>query len=382
VAMAALGTFWGGFAAYLPEYKLRAGVEDGVFGLILLGSALGGMIGMAAAPRVGRWLGGRVMPILATLLALAALAPLAIGSALSLALVLVVMGATMSSLDIAANVRISELEEESNLPLMNWNHAMFSLGLAAAAFLAGIARRAGVAPELSLPVLFAILAFAMLAMIERRRPVAIAGGPAAHGGTPWPVVLPAAAILFAAFVTENTTETWSALHIERDLGAAAGDGAFGPAMFGLVMGLCRLAGQLLAARLGEARLVAISALFGVAGAVLTWLAWAPAIAVLGVGLIGAGVAVVVPSANSLLGRRVAREHRSHAISRAWLIGFTGFFIGPVVMGLVAERAGLAAIFLVLALVMATILPGLSRLVRVGSRGEVGTPPPGHCPTQL
>jgi len=36
-----LGSFWGGFAALVPVIKAGLGVDDGVFGLLLLGSAVG-----------------------------------------------------------------------------------------------------------------------------------------------------------------------------------------------------------------------------------------------------------------------------------------------------------------------------------------------------
>ena len=365
VSLGALGLFWGGFAAQMPEFKARAGVEDGLFGVLLLGSALGGMAAMAVAPQVGRMLAGRVLPICAALLALAALLPLSIQSGLTLGLALVGMGVAMSSLDIAANVRISELEHSTGLPLMNWNHALFSLGFGGAALAAGLARSAGVGPEVVQPVLAVGLVVCAVAVIERRPPPGSAEEAAAKvaARTPWAAALAAAAILFAAFVAENATETWSALHIERNLGGAAGEGAFGPAMLGFTMAAGRFGGQMLAARLGEVRLVAVSALLGCFGAVVTALAPVQGLAVLGVGLIGAGVAVVVPSANSLLGQRVAPGERALAISRAWMIGFTGFFVGPVAMGTLAEAFGLRAAFVAVAVVLAAILPGLWRLTR-------------------
>lgn len=139
-------------------------------------------------------------------------------------------------------------------------------------------------------------------------------------------------------------------------------------MMGLAMAAGRLGGQAFAARLGEARLIVASTLVGILGALV--LAFAPGrgLAVAGVALIGIGVAVVVPSANSLLGRRVRAVERPLAISRAWMFGFSGFFIGPVMMGTVAERAGLRGGFVVVAAVMALILVGLGWLVRRPPRG--------------
>lgn len=360
--LAAIGIFWGGFAACLPEYKVRAGVDDAGLGALLLLAAVGGMTAMALAPRVQARLGGAVLPVLAAGVVLAALGPLLIASPASLGAVLMVMGLAMAALDIAANVRISVDEAATGLPLMNFNHALFSFGFAGAAALTGLARRAGAGPELIAPALAGALAVFALLMIERsRRPVPPAPAHDSAPASPWRAILPAALILFAAFVAENATETWSALHIERTLGGPAGEGAFGPAMLGLTMGIGRLSGQILASRLGEARLVAFSAALGMAGALVVALAPVQWVAVLGVALIGLGCAVVVPSANSLLGRAVRADQRAFAISRAWLLGFTGFFIGPVAMGLIAQGAGLRWSFAAIVLVLSLILPGLARL---------------------
>ncbi|MFT3689573.1 MFS transporter [Paenirhodobacter sp.] len=284
-----------------------------------------------------------------------------IQSAATMGVALVVMGASMATLDINVNVRVSERESETALPLMNYNHALYSFGFAAAALAVGAAQRAGFGPEQIQPAMALLLVLAAAMMIERQVPLLPAD--TAGGRTPWPVVWPAAAILFAAFVTENATESWSALHIERTFATRPGEGAFGPATMGLTMGIGRMAGQMLAARVGEARLVAGSAVLAAIGALMVGLAPVQWGAVLGVGIIGAGIAVLVPSANSLLGRRVAPAQIGLAISRAWMIGFTGFFIGPVVMGLMAQAIGLRAAFAVVALVVATILLSLRRLTR-------------------
>ena len=95
------------------------------------------------------------------------------------------------------------------------------------------------------------------------------------------------------------------------------------------------------------------------------LAGAPsqAVALAGVALLGLGVAVVVPSATSLLGRMVPRGLRDRAISRAWMIGFTGFFIGPSAIGAISQVANLRVAFVVVAVVMASILPSVTLLAR-------------------
>ena len=352
-----VGVFWGGFAAYIPDFKDRIGATDAELGLALMGSAVGGIIAMFLGPRLMALLGRAMLPVAAAGLTVALIYPLLAGSVPAFALALAGMGASVSMLDIGSNMRISDLEERHGLHLMNLNHAMFSFAFAAAALSASLARRAGWPPEWLFPFLAAILILLILPMIEREgwhvAPPAPDG--AGHDGI-WGAILPASAILFLAFVCENATDSWSALHIERTLGGPAGDGGFGPMMLGLTMGIGRLSGQFAAQKLGEAGLIFWSAAVGVLGAVAIAAAPTPLMAILGVGLMGLGVAVTVPSANSILGKLVRPDQRGYAISRAWMIGFTGFFIGPTLMGQVAEWAGLRVAFFGVAVLMAVMLP--------------------------
>ena len=83
----------------------------------------------------------------------------------------------------------------------------------------------------------------------------------------------------------------------------------------------------------------------------------------GVAVVGLGMAVVVPSVNSMLGRLVREDQRAHAISRAWMFGMLGFFIGPSMMGIVSEYFGLRVAFFVVALVVAVMIPAILALAK-------------------
>jgi MFS family permease len=362
--LAAVGVFWGGFAAYVPDLKASVGADDSVWGIVMIMSAVGGMMAMYLGPRVLVLLGRLTLPVAGAALAVAALLPaLAPGVAL-LGVCLFLMGAAVSTLDISSNVRISDLESRHDMHLMNYCHAMFSFPFGLSALAVSLMRQEGWTLAAITPVLAAVILLLVLAMFERDvAPPHVAAADAPVPDSPWRAILPAAAILFAAFVCENATEVWSALHIERTLGAPAGEGGLGPMMLGLTMGIGRLSGQFVASRIGEVRLVFWSALLGVAGALVLAGAPSKAIALTGVALLGFGVAVVVPSANSILGRAVAPEQRGYAISRAWTLGFTGFFLGPSIIGFVSDLTSLRLAFVFVALVMATIIPAVLRLGR-------------------
>lgn len=355
--LAAVGVFWGAFSVYIPDFKLRAGASDAELGLALMMSAAGSILAMWLGPRLGRLLGRAMLPASGLLLCASTGFPVLAGSVPALAAAMLGMGATVALLDIGSNIRVSDLEERHGLHLMNLNHALFSFAFAAAALSASLARKAGWTPEDLFPWIAATLALLAAATAEGEGWHAAPETPdgADHAGI-WGAIAPVAAILFVAFVCENATDNWSALHIERTLGRPAGDGGFGPMMLGLTMGIGRLSGQIAAQRLGEAGLIFWSAVVGIAGAIVTAAAPGATIALVGIGLIGLGVAVTVPSANSILGRLVRPDQRGYAISRAWMVGFAGFFLGPAVMGQVSEWFSLRQSFVWLALMMALILP--------------------------
>ncbi len=365
-SLTAIGVIWGGLAGFVPDIKAAVDASDAGLGAALVMSAVGSITSMYLAPRIGDALGRVALPVLGALLCLAFFYPLMAGSVVALGLALFGMGASVAMLDITANVRISALENRHGLHLMNVSHAMFSVAFALTALIAVLARKAGLGPEEVFPILALICLALVLPMWEgggRLAPPAPDANDTRSSATPWPAILLTALVLFAAFVGENATEAWSALHIERTLGGAAGEGSLGPFMLGLTMAFGRFSGQFVADRLGEARLILWSAVLGVIGALIIAAAPTQATVLVGVAILGLGVATIVPSANSILGKLVREEQRSHAISRAWMAGMLGFFLGPAMMGGLAELFGLRVSFAAVALVVAAIIPAVLALAR-------------------
>ncbi|MGB5558154.1 MAG: MFS transporter [Paracoccaceae bacterium] len=371
-ALTAIGVVWGGVAGFMPDIKAAVGASDAELGSALVMSAFGSIVSMYLAPRVGAALGRIALPLFGAVLCLAFFYPLLASNVASLGLAMFCIGASVAMLDITANVRISALENRHGLHLMNVNHAMFSVAFALTALVAALARKAGAGLAEVFPLLALIclgLAAAMWEGRGRLSPPEPDENDTRSRATPWRAILLTALVLFAGFVGENATEAWSALHIERTLGGAAGEGSFGPFMLGLTMAFGRFSGQFLADRMGEVRLILWSAALGMVGALVIAAAPTQAIVLIGVAILGLGMAAIVPTANSILGKLVREEQRSHALSRAWMAGMLGFFLGPAMMGGLAELFGLRISFAAVALVVAAIIPAVLALGRRG-KGEV------------
>jgi len=360
-AFAAEGIFWGAFAAFAPVLKAGIGASDAAFGWVLLASATGAVTAMWLAPRFDARFGRVAMAIAAVMLGLSFQGPMYVSSILLFGALMVLVGATSGLLDVVMNSRLSMIESRAGVSLMNLNHAMFSFAYAAAALLTGIAREAGAAPwqvYLALMAVVCLLAWrAVQSNFEQEE----------HEEEPSNARLPRAvfwggAIILAAFLSENAVEGWSALHIERTLHGGAAEGAFGPAVLGVTMGVGRFAGQLVVARWSPAVVLIIAALLSAVGALTAAFAPTPAIAYLGFGTLGLGVSVIAPMAFALVGRRVTDDLRARAISRAAVIGYFGFFIGPPIMGFVSEATSLRMSFVFIAVVLA-LVPLLFVLLR-------------------
>ena len=353
-AFVVIGIFWGCFAAYVPVIKAQLGASDALFGTLLLGSATGLVSAMWLAPRADRVLGGRGMQVGAVVLAIAWLIPGQMTVPLFFAVSMALVGLTSGLLDVIMNARVSELEATHNRPLMNANHAMFSVAYAVGALIVGFTREAGLPPA---PV-FAGFALVVLCLVPfmRMDVTYVAAEEGYAGKYPlWPILL-CGAIVLIAFMSEATVEAWSALHVERTLGGGAAEGAMGPAMLGITMAIGRFAGQAVVERLREIPVVIGAAAISAIGAVIAALAQSPAMAYVGFGILGLGVSVIGPMGLALVGKLVAPHLRTEAISRTAVIGFSGFFFAPMLMGLMSEAFGLRIAFLGVAVLLISAVP--------------------------
>tara|TARA_B100000780_G_scaffold93899_1_gene65307 strand:- start:187 stop:1014 length:828 start_codon:yes stop_codon:yes gene_type:complete len=271
-----------------------------------------------------------------------------------------IVGAASGLADVLMNARVSELEESHSRPLMNANHAMFSVGYAASAIASGFAREALITPGMAFfcvaLIIFVLSAFLYLPV---RYNSTVAPGKVSYPF--WPIVI-CGLIVLVAFMTEATVETWSALHIERTLHGRAAEGAMGPAMLGITMAIGRFSGQAVSQMFSDTKVIILATLVAAVGALLAALAPTPFWAYVGFGILGLGVSVIGPLGLALVGKSVPNHLRTEAISLVAVMGFSGFFLAPSIMGIVSEFHGLRVAFICAAALSLTAIP-LTLLLR-------------------
>jgi len=250
---------------------------------------------------------------------------------------------------------------------MNLNHGIYSFSFAGGAVVTGILRGISWGPaEITTVLLVTVVALCLLMHAPKAAPATVNDEESSDAPLPALLVWLGGGVVLAAFLSEAATEGWSALHLERTLGAQAAFGALAPALFGLTMGIGRLSGHVLTGRIPDLVLMTGACLMAASGLVIAGLAPTLVVAYLGFACAGLGISVVVPLAFALIGRSVPEELRLTAIARSAAMGYSAFFLGPPIMGGIAEVFGLRMSFLFISALLVTValvlLPALGRQV--------------------
>lgn len=363
---AAIGLAWSAYFAQMPVVKAGVQASDGAYGFAVLWAAIGAVAAMWVAPLAQEHAGRYAVPLAICAIGLGLLGAGLVPTLWALAGMLFVLSAGSGVVDVLVNAQVAEIEARTGRTLMNLNHGLYSFCYAGAALGVGALRGAGWTPAEvfgTCSILFALLAWATIGSVSGD--AVEDDAPAQVGALPKTLVWSAGILVFFAFLTEASAEGWSALHIERGLGGSAQQGALGPALLGLMMGVGRLSGHALARFMHETTLMIMACLLTALGLAGVALAQTVGMALICFALAGLGVSVVAPMTLALVARAVPRRLRLAVIARVSVLGYGAFFFGPPLMGLIAEGFSLSAAFMFVAVVIAvvavTLVPFVARV---------------------
>lgn len=363
-AFAAMGILWGTYAAVLPDIKAMLAINETELGLLIFCTPIFAMSAMLIAPAFGAATGRMALPFAVALMALAFALPGQARIVWLFPLAMACAGAATGLTDVLMNARVAAIENQRGIHLMNLAHAAYSFGYMGGAVLTGLLRGMGWGPGWVMATMAGIAVLCALLTIEPdgrieglRRP---RDGSARHLGLV-PVI--GGGIVLIAFMTENASESWSALHIEKTLGGSPEEGALGPAAMALTMAFARLGGQWLAGRMDAFLILRGGAVIAALGALIVATAAAPPWAYLGLVVTGIGASVLAPTSFSLVGQFSPPEARARAVARATFLGYFGYFVGPPLLGVIAGSFGLRFAFVFAAVLVGMIfllVPTLAR----------------------
>jgi fucose permease len=169
-------------------------------------------------------------------------------------------------------------------------------------------------------------------------------------------------VALAALLSEGAMADWSAVYLSNSLGAGTAMAAAAFAAFSLMMAAGRFTGDRLVARLGGDLVVRAGGALAAAGLGLSLAIGDPLVAVVGFGLVGAGLSCVFPVVLSSAARTPDLPP-SAAIAAVCTVGYFGFLLGPPMIGGLAELIGLPAALGLVVLLCALIAALGSRAPR-------------------
>lgn len=358
MGFAALGIFWGAWGAELPAVQSHAGASDAALGAALFCVGAGALVAMRAAGVLIDRGGRAVLPAITAVFAVCGFLPALATSPGALAAVLLLLGASSGSLDVAINAE-GVRSEAVGRPLLRLAHGMFSLAAVAASLATGGLRAAGASPAVVFGAIsLVVLGAAAVALVLRAAPRGAEETPGLREllRAPRPLLV-LGALCALAFFVEGAWQSWGAVHLQSTLGAAAAVSAAAPALLAAAMATGRIGGQKLEG--SERTLLALAAAVAAGGSALAALAGSPAVALVGIFVAGIGISIAAPTLIAMSGRLTTAERRGSAVSVVTTVAYLGFVFGPAAVGLAADATSLRAALVGVA-VVALVLAALAK----------------------
>ena len=368
------------WVARIPEIKDINNLTNSGFGLVLLGSALGSITGAQLSGRLIHSYGSRnVMRFTALTMSLGICGIALSSHPILLAFSLFVMGFGYSGTDLCVSVQAVALENIMSKRSMSSFHGMWSLGAFLTTVLGGSIANF-VSPQVNLISVALAAALFFLGAINYLLPSDLDNHDGGADETKAKIPLFGSKVrplwflgfgLLGSLIAEGAASDWGALLLRDEMGVRKGINASAYASFALAMIVTRFLGDRAMNHFGARKLVLIAGLIGGIG-------WASSIAIavplsdthplfalviinLGFALAGFGIAPMFP-AFILAASSIPGIAPSVSSARAFVIGLSGFFIGPSIIGFLAEGTSISIAmgFPILALVAAGFL---SRVIK-------------------
>jgi predicted MFS family arabinose efflux permease len=358
------GAMIGTWVAHIPWLQERLDVSKSTIGLALLCMAAGALVAMPLTGQVLARRSSAQLTRVATLVYCLMLPlPLIAPSPVALGAILFVFGAANGAMDVSMNAHAVAVERELGRPIMSSQHGGWSLGGFAAAGVSALAGAAGLDPRL-LAVFIGVALWLAAFWITSQLGSASTHSEGSGFALPARGVVLVGVLCFLCMVCEGAIADWSGIYLRENLNADASAAATGFAGFSLGMAAARLGGDRINERLGAGLLLrAGMALVALAlGALLLIASAVPA--VIGFAFAGLGVANAVPILFSAAGRH---EPPGPSLAAVFTVGYTGFIVGPPVVGALADAIGLPETL--------ALLCGLALSVTVLGGRATATPAP-------
>ena len=368
IVFAANGGLFATWVSRLPAVRDDLGASERELGFALLFTAVGSLLAMPLSGRLVNAVGARkVMAgcviVCCSSYPLLGLAP----NLIVLSVVLFVLGAGVGVWDVSMNVSAQVVEARAGRTLMPGFHAGWSIGTVTGAGIGALAAHYGVSPAAHFGLMCLVVGAVSIVLLqimpdgrdESHDDVVETGGEHHVAVRPRPLILDPrllglGVMVFCAAWAEGAANDWLAIMLTDTRDASGATAALGFAIFAAGMTAARAAGNKIVDAFGRVRTLRIGALVTAVGLVIVLtVPWLGA-AYFGALLWGLGIAIAFPLGMSAAGETPGRG--PSAIATVATIAYSGFLIGPPLIGTLAHEIGLDdALWVVLVLAAGILL---------------------------
>ncbi|MCC7320194.1 MAG: MFS transporter [Rubellimicrobium sp.] len=332
----------------LPAVQEAMGVQEGAFGIALIGAPVGTMISLTlAAPFLDR-IGYRrallaLIPALALFYAIATFAT----SPLAFFLLLIPVGLVIGGIEIILNVEADRVEHAAGFRIMNRAHAFWSFGFFGAGLFGSLMALAGISPQMHLALVVPLVILALALFMSEFTPAParheIVATAAPKFALPTGAILILVAVTLSAMLLEGGSMDWGAIYMRNEFAAGPFIAGLAVAVAALSQALARFVADGFITRYSPVRVSRL--LLGLLLAGCLTVVFSPhwLMSLVGFGLIGVGSSAIFPLAMSAAAQRTDRPASLNVAALAQF-SFVVFLLGPPLLGLIAERWGIRASF--------------------------------------
>jgi MFS family permease len=370
------GFLFASWTAHIPHIKDHLRLGDGSLGIALLGAPIGSMLAMLAVSRFLPKFGSRrVMRV--ALVGYCLAGPL-VGLSTSLVtffLAFLLWGIFQGTFDVSMNAQAIAVEGRVGRRLMPGFHGSWSMGSLAGAGVGvlGVALGWSLSEQLlifAVPCLFVVgwLSLQMIPDDQARSESSSAPTAKVRWSLLQKAIVVLAAIAFADMFCEGAVADWTAVYLHGTLHTSAVIAGLGYAAYLFIMMTARLLGNKVMNRFPVYLALPALAIVGALGLGVGLIINRPASVLVGFMCLGAGLALVIPMVFSACGH-IPDVHPGTAVATVSACGWTGFVLGPPLIGGIASLTSLRTALFLLPLLTAVVVvaTGTAQVLR---RGEV------------
>ena len=360
------GLYAGAWSLKVPELAERLVLSPFYVSLLVVCYGIGSITIMpVAGAMIGRHGSTAVIKVTAVIFLFTMLMISLAPNVWTAGLAVFMLGGFAGAMDVSMNANAVEVEKSMRKAIMSSCHAFWSLGALIGSSASGyIIETLG--PVLHSTVITVFNAGVLLVAFSMLMPdgphvedhhAAAEKTSVFRNPLPWIIGI----VALFCMVQEGVVIDWSALYLNRELGATLTVAAFGAGAMHGTMTVMRFVGDGIRDRFGAVRTLQASGVIALAGMLIAGLAPDAYVAIAGYALAGIGISNMVPIAFSAAGNLPGMA-KGAGLSVVTVMGYSGTLFLPTVFGFVAEHTGFAAIFIGTPMLLIVVLL-LSNLMR-------------------